>query len=94
MKMVVQIALVVSIPALLFMNVWQSYRYWQVEREIQELERVQVELFQKNKLAVAGIAYLHSPSTIDDIADNSLGLEKPESRQVIHVRIERSDNSR
>lgn len=94
MKKLILIVLVVFVPVLLFMNVWQSFRYWEVEREIQELEQVQIEVFQKNKLAVAGIGYLHSPFMIDEVARDSLGLEKSEPGQAIHVRIERSGTAK
>ena len=94
MKKAVITVLVVFVPVLLFLNVWQSYRYWEVEREIRDLEKVQVELFQKNKLAVAGIGYLRSPYVVDDVARNVLGLEKAGAGRVIHVRIEPSGSSR
>ncbi|MBN2509651.1 MAG: septum formation initiator family protein [Spirochaetales bacterium] len=90
MKRLLLIVPVVFVPVLLFLNVWQSFRYWEVEREIQELEQVQIELFQENKLAAAGIGYLHSPFMIDEVARESLGLKKSVPGQVIHVRIKRS----
>ncbi len=94
MKKAVAVALVVLVPVIMFLNVWQSFRYWEVEREIRELEKVQVELFQENKLAVAGIGYLRSPYVVDDVARNVLGLEKAGTGQVIHVRIEPSGSVR
>ena len=68
--------LVVLLPALLFANVYQAYRYSQLDHEITALESEQTRLLEENKRIILAIALLSSPDRIADIAENDLGLER------------------
>ncbi len=81
-KIVCVILLIV--PVLLFINGWQAYRYYDLKKNIEELERVQYELFEDNKKAIAAIAVLNSPARIAKIAEE-LGMEKAEVDRIIRV---------
>lgn len=64
-----------SLPLFLFLNVWQTMRYRNLQKEIEDLEKTQVELIEKNKQALASLAFLASPERIEEIAIDELDLE-------------------
>ena len=68
--------LIAAIPALLFLNTWQAYRFDRLERAIERASARQVELFERNKRHLARIAALRSPSRIEPLARNDLELEQ------------------
>ena len=78
--------IVVSIPLLMGLVIWQSTRYQNLYREVQRLDTVQSEWIESNKRLIAGIAQYSSPERIVGIAVNQLELQKirPENKlQVI-----------
>lgn len=87
------VALVTSMLAagLLFLNVWQSFRYNQVVKAVLTLEREQRELLELNKRLIAGTAVLSSPGRIDEIAKEELGLEKRDPTDIIQVELPGGD---
>ena len=84
-KRLIVAALVLLIPALLFISVWQSYRYDMLDREVAELELQQKEIFEKNKKIVMGIEFLKSPFRINKIADEDLGLRKVDPGRILRI---------
>ncbi len=54
MKKLAVYAAVALIPVLFFANVWQSFRYSSLKREIARLESVQQDLLEMNKRSIAG----------------------------------------
>ena len=68
--------LIFLIPALLFLTVWQSYRYDILNQEVVELEQMQKDILEKNKKIVMGIEFLKSPFRINKISEEDLELEK------------------
>ena len=64
----------VLVPALLFANTWQAYRYNRLDRAISAVFDEQHELVERNKRHLAGIAALRSPARIDELARGELGL--------------------
>jgi len=80
-------ALVISIPGILGLVVWQSGRYADLERSVKELEAAQVELLEDNKRLIAEIATLSSAERIEQIA-KQLGLTRKPPENVMQVRIE------
>ncbi len=73
--------------SLVFLNVWQSFRYNETVKTVIELEREQKELLELNKRLIAGTAVLSSPGRIDEIASNDLGLIKTEPSDIIQVEL-------
>ena len=90
-KRLIVAALVLFIPALLFISVWQSYRYDMLNREVVELELTQKEIFEKNKKIVMGIEFLKSPFRINKIADEDLELEKISPDRMLRIDITGKD---
>lgn len=66
--------LVVAVSTAFLLNVWQSYRYTQVEREIQRIQRRHHEILEENKRLIVGIAGLRSPRRVRAIAEEDLNL--------------------
>ncbi|MDR3139451.1 MAG: cell division protein FtsL [Treponema sp.] len=79
--------MIVTIPLVLGLNVWQSFRYREIERDLGKLEREQEEWVESNKRLIAGIAVLSSSERIARIAVD-LGLIKIQPEDVLQIRIE------
>ncbi|TVQ26330.1 MAG: cell division protein FtsL [Spirochaetaceae bacterium] len=79
------VALVVIVPALLFMNVLQAYRFSRLEREIVRLERRQAALIEENKRAILAISVLTSPSRVGELASEELGLVRVNPRDITTI---------
>lgn len=86
MKKIMIIFAVALIPALFFANVWQSFRYSSLKREIARLESVQQDLLEQNKRNIAGISVLESPERIEALAGKTLGLSRPKVGDFINIR--------
>lgn len=87
MKKLIAAALIILIPALLFLSVWQSYRYDILSRDVADLEQMQKEIFEKNKKIVMGIEFLKSPFRINKIADEELELEKVDPDRILRIEL-------
>jgi cell division protein FtsL len=68
---------VIVLLSLFFLNVWQSFRYEYLKREVTALEEQQLEAFEENKRLIAGVAVLETPERIESIATEQLGLNGP-----------------
>jgi cell division protein FtsL len=77
--------LIVLIPILLFVNVFQSVRYSRLERHIAELEAEQRELIEQNKRAILAISVLTSPDRIGGLAEQELELERVDPSRLLLV---------
>jgi hypothetical protein len=64
MKRIMWAALCLAIPGLLFLNAWQGFRYNDLSDRVGELEKQQKDLLEKNRDAIAQIAYETSPERI------------------------------
>jgi hypothetical protein len=80
--------MIFTIPFVLGLNAWQSFRYRELERETGRLEGVQEEWVESNKRLIAGIAVLSSSERIEYIAIHDLGLIKKPPEDVLQIRIE------
>jgi len=78
---------VLTIPLLLGLLVWQSNRYQDLLRELVRLEQSQKEWIESNKKLIAGIGEYSSPERIDFIARNGLDLKKLPPEYYLQVRI-------
>lgn len=89
MKPVVFILLFMAItmPVLVFMNIWQVYQYQVLEDEIAELESIQRDWLEKNKRMIGGISILRSPGRIETLALKELDLEEIDFSRIISVKI-------
>lgn len=73
-KRIALLALCIAIPCLLFLNAWQGYRYHALSQQVAELEKAQKDLLERNREAIAQIAYEESPQRI---AEKAAGLLEP-----------------
>ena len=76
MRKIILLFIVASIPGVIFLTIRQVNNYNQVDNEVHSLILDQRELFEQNKRMVANLSILNSPGRIDDLAENTLGLEK------------------
>lgn len=79
------ILIFLTVPVFLFLNVWQVYRYKNMENTIQKLEEEQQEWVEKNKRLIAGIAVLSSPERLAELAEEELDLEKLTPGKLIRI---------
>ncbi len=79
--------LIVAIPVLLFVNVFQAYRYSQIEQEIDRLQNEQRALIEENKRANLAISVLSSPQRIGPLAENELGLNRVDGSDIVRMRV-------
>jgi len=84
MKKAPLVAVAVVVPALLFLNAWQGYRYSQLAREVVALESRQRELLAANRDAIAAIARERSADNVERRA-RELGLVTANPSQVTEV---------
>jgi len=76
MKRKIALLLLCTVPALVFLNVWEVFRFEELKSTVQSLEAEQKEWLEKNKRMITGIAVLNSPARIDKLARDELKLEK------------------
>lgn len=81
--------LLIVVSGLFIGNVWQSYRFTRLEREIIALRRQHLESLEENKRLIAGVAGLRSPRRIRAIAEEELGLEPLRADRVQRIEIGR-----
>ncbi|MBT3274881.1 MAG: cell division protein FtsL [Spirochaetales bacterium] len=81
------IFIVLSVPVLFYLNVWQAFRYEESEAETERLEIEQQTWLESNKKVIIGIEVLGSPARIDGIAREMDYLEKTESAGGIRIDI-------
>ena len=82
-RKVLSALVLVLFPVLLCLNVWQSFRYQQLQDELVVLQRDQLDLIEKNKRALAAVAVYSSPSRVGELAEESLDLEKAAPTDII-----------
>ena len=85
MKKYLVLAAVALIPVLVFLNVWQSFRYTAMKKDLARMEALQKDLLERNKRSITGISVLESPERIEGIAKGKLGLTRPEADRFIYI---------
>jgi cell division protein FtsL len=76
MKKKIALILLCTVPALVFLNVWEVFRFEELKRTVRTLEAEQNEWLEKNKRMITGLAVLNSPARIDKLAREELKLKK------------------
>lgn len=82
-RKILNLCLLLLFPALLCLNVWQSFRYQQLESDLVSLQQQQLDLVEKNKRALAAVAVFSSPSRVGILAEESDELSKAAAVDVI-----------
>ncbi|MDR1107945.1 MAG: cell division protein FtsL [Spirochaetaceae bacterium] len=89
MRRILLYFITLTIPLFLGLAAWQATRYTDLEQDIKELEAVQEEWVESNKLLIAEIAVLSAAERIEYIAGHELGLSKKQPESVLQIRIQR-----
>jgi len=77
----------VLMVSLLFLNVWQSYRYEESLRVMEAMEYQQEEWVDKNRKVLAAESLLETPSRLDSLAEEELGLHKAEPEEMMFIQL-------
>ena len=85
MKKMLILFLVLTVPAMVFLGVWQVFTFQNLESEVSSLEARQKDWFEENKRKIIGIEYLSSPRRLDQIAREELNLQKMDPDKVIRI---------
>ncbi len=88
MKKKLLLLLVLSVPVILYFNVWQALRFHNVETEIDLLENKQDEWIEANKKVIIGIEVLGAPSRINDLANDMENMSRREFPAAIRIKID------
>jgi hypothetical protein len=86
-KRIITAALCLAVPALIFLNAWQGYRYNDLVDRVAGLEKQQRNLLEGNRDAIAQIAYESSPVRIEEKAAGALGLVQLGQSAVIRLKV-------
>ena len=81
------VAIALTIPAALLLNVWQGYRFQSLRRETTRMEAMQREWLEKNKRAIAGIEVYLSPARLRAVAEEQLNLRRLQPAEMVSVRL-------
>lgn len=93
MKRLMIILFVATVPALLFLNTWQTFRYDRLRSEVESLEEEQRYWLEENKRLLIGIEVLGSPQRIDELARGRRELEKADDRADMRIRLVPADGA-
>jgi cell division protein FtsL len=77
--------LALAIPGLLALDSIQGRRFSELEHEVTQLEKKQVELVETNRKLITGISVLSSSDRIEQIASEELGMKKADSDEIIRI---------
>ncbi|MDA3950856.1 MAG: hypothetical protein PF508_16740 [Spirochaeta sp.] len=85
-RTIILASLIVVTPLLFVANVWQSYRFSQVEGRLERIHRDHLQLLEENKRLIVGIAGLRSPARVRELAEGDLGLEAVPAERIERIR--------
>ena len=83
LKKLFKLLFLLLFPLLLCLNVWQSFRYQQLQDELLSLQEQQLDLVERNKRALAAVAVYSSPSRVGELAEENNELRKAEPEDII-----------
>ncbi len=82
-KKILRTLFLLLFPVLLCLNVWQSFRYQQLQDDLASLQVQQLDLVERNKRALAAVAVYSSPSRVGELAEENGDLRKAEPGDII-----------
>lgn len=92
-KTIFYIVIAALIPGLLILNAIQAERYMKIQREVEDLEKKQIQLIEENKKLITDISLLSSAQRIGNIAENELEMHKAETEEIVRVEMtKKKDN--
>jgi hypothetical protein len=81
----VKIIMAMSVPFFVFVVLIQSFRFKLAEKDLAELESVQLRIFEENKRLVAKIAVAKDPCRVMQISRELLELDENQTPEVVHI---------
>lgn len=81
------IVIVLLVPVLFFANVWQAFRYQQLQQRLSTAYEHHELLLENNKRLIAGIAGLRSPRRVREIALGELEMRTMSPDDLMRIRI-------
>jgi len=88
MRRIMWAVLCLAIPGLLFLNAWQGFRYNDLSDKVGALEKEQKDLLEKNRDAIAQIAYETSPEQVGQKAALVEGLVPLDQSAVTRLKVD------
>jgi hypothetical protein len=88
MRRIMWAVLCLAIPGLLFLNAWQGFRYNDLSDKVAALEKEQKDLLEKNRDAIAQIAYETSPERVGQKAALVEGLVPLDQSAVTRLQVD------
>ncbi len=82
-------ALILAIPLMLFVAVWQSSRYSSLAKATATLERQQSEIIDSNKHLISGISLLSAPERIERVAVTELSMRKAKKEEILRIALKK-----
>ncbi len=79
--------MVISVPALLFLNVRQSFKYERLKTEVDNYELEQKEWFEENKRMLSTYSVFSSPARVQKITEENSDLDTADPGQSIIINI-------
>ena len=79
--------IVLSVPALLFLNSWQAYRYEMTESEVTNLEEEQRDLLENNKILLIGVEVLSAPEHVETVVAEDGVVEKRGDQREVYIQV-------
>ena len=88
MRRIMWAVLCLAIPGLLFLNAWQGFRYNDLSDKVGALEKAQKDLLDKNRDAIAQIAYETSPERVGQKAALVEGLVPLDQSAITRLQVD------
>lgn len=82
-----RLLLIMTVPVFVFVNIYQTYSYQQLDQSVAKLENQQKAWLEHNKRIIAGIAVLSSPERISTIAKDKLDLKQEPLKPALRIRV-------
>jgi len=77
-----------TIPALLFVNVWQGVRYTRLKAAVRQLEDEQTAWYERNKNLLAAIGIHSSPRRLEALAERDRDARKAGPEDTVRVEVD------
>ncbi len=87
-RWIVGFSLILIVPTLFVVNVWQSYRFVSLQQNLETIQETHLQLLEENKRLVVGIAGLRSPTRVRTIAEEDLGLSPVSADRIQRIEID------
>lgn len=79
------------LPVCFFISVWQSNRFFMIQRDISQLYEEQEQIVKLNTRIISEITILSTPEVIEKKAVEKLAMRKASSDEIIRIELKRGD---